>query len=235
MIKLIAFDLDNTLAELGKGIAEKDLKLLKNIERRGIAIAVCSGKPIYYLCGFMRQAGLEHPILVGENGAVIQMDVDLPPEEYYVLPYSKKAEDTIMLMREKITEFLPDIWYQPNQVGLTPFPKGKNEFQIIEDCLSEYENELEDVVVYRHVDSFDIMPVGIDKKRGMEFLGSLLEIRPEETAVVGDGVNDYPMFEYASYAVGVNVEAEERVNVNFTNITEALEHLSEKIAAERTE
>lgn len=225
MIKLMAFDLDNTLAKLGKGIIEMDLHLLREIEKQGVRIAICSGKPVSYLCGFMRQAGLESPVLVGENGAVIQVGVGLPPEIYDILPYSEEAKRTIHWMREKITELLPHIWYQQNEVGLTPFPVNDDEFQIIEGCIQKYKGKMKDVIVYRHVDSFDIVPIGIDKKYGLKYLGRLLQIAPEEIAAVGDGVNDYPMFEYAGYSVGINVKERSRVDVNFLTSTDALRHL----------
>ena len=72
MIKLVVFDLDGTLAPVGKSILPETLKRIKEIEERGIQIAICSGKPPFYLCGVMRQAGIANPVLVGENGAVIQ-------------------------------------------------------------------------------------------------------------------------------------------------------------------
>ena len=54
----------------------------------------------------------------------------------------------------------------------------------------------------------------------------MLDIPPEETAAVGDGVNDYPMFDYAGYAIGVHVADESRVDVNVPDITQALIHLT---------
>ena len=85
MYRLVVFDLDKTLCPLGKGIADENLAMLRALEKTGVRIAICSGKPTYYLCGLMRQVGLERPVLVGENGAVIQFGVDLPPREYEVL------------------------------------------------------------------------------------------------------------------------------------------------------
>ena len=79
MMKLIVFDLDSTLAPVGKGILPETIQMLKEIEKSGIKIAICSGKPTFYTCGLMRQVELEDPILIGENGAVIQFGVDLPP------------------------------------------------------------------------------------------------------------------------------------------------------------
>ena len=225
MIKLIVFDLDNTLAKIGKEMIPKDVELLKQIEHKGVKIAICSGKPTDYLCGFMRQVGLENPILLGENGAVIQFGVDLPPKQFYMLPYSEDAKKTISFLREKIDEVISDMWYQPNLVGLTPFPKNENEFEKIAAILDKYQEKLKDVVVYRHIDSFDITPIGIDKRKGLQYLGEVLEITPEETVAVGDGVNDYPMFAYAGYSVGVNVKEIERVNQNLKSSTDVLEYI----------
>ena len=225
MTKLIVFDLDGTLAALGKGIEAENLKLLERLEEAGARIAICSGKPTYYLCGFMRQVGLKKPILVGENGAVIQMGVDLPPTQYYVAPYSEGAKRSIRLLREAIERAVPGMWYQPNEVGLTPFPRNDAEFAAVQGVIDALADKICDVIVYRHCDSFDITPVGITKKSGLERLGALLGIAAEETVAVGDGVNDYPMFEYAGHAVGVNVKDVSRVDVNFGTAKEALEYL----------
>lgn len=229
MVKLIVFDLDGTLAALGKGIEPQHLGMLRTLEDAGARIAICSGKPTYYLCGFMRQVGLKAPILVGENGAVIQLGVDLPPRDYFVAPYSTEAKRSIRLLREKIEEAVPGMWYQPNEVGLTPFPRNDAEFAAVQGVIDALKNEIADVIVYRHCDSFDITPEGITKKSGLARLGALLGIGAEETIAVGDGVNDYPMFEYAGHAVGVNVKDESKVDVNFAGIGEALGYLLERV------
>ena len=229
MIKLIVFDLDGTLAQLGKGILPEDLALLYRLEEAGARIAICSGKPTYYLCGLMRQIGLKAPVLVGENGAVIQFGVDLPPRDYFVASYSKGAKRSLRLIRDALETAAPDMWYQPNEVGLTPFPKDEAGFDVIQTCLDQLAPQLEDLIIYRHCDCFDIMPDGITKKSGLERLGKLLGIAPEETAAVGDGVNDYPMFEYAGLAIGVNVGEPDKVDRNFASIHEALSFLLKKL------
>lgn len=227
MIKLMVFDLDNTLAKIGKGISIEDIILLRSIEKKGVRIAICSGKPTYYLCGFMRQVELKDPILIGENGAVIQFGVDLPPRDYRILPYSDAAKETIVYLKDAFNALLPGLWYQPNLTGLTPFPSSQEEFDIIAGCMDRNQSQIHDVTVYRHVDSFDITPNGIDKFAGLAYLGELTGISREETVAVGDGVNDYPMFAYAGHAVGVCVADETKVHRNFTSSTEALRYLLE--------
>ena len=227
MYKLIVFDLDGTLAEPGQGIMPENLAMLHSLEERGMRIAICSGKPTYYLCGFMRQVGLKAPILVGENGAVIQFGVDLPPKDYYVLPYSDDARRSIRLLRDTIDQSLPGVWYQPNLTALTPFPKDAHEFDVINRCISAIESQLRDITIYRHFDCFDFIPNGISKKSGLIRLGELLRIAPEETVCVGDGVNDYPMFEYAGLALGIHLTEPQRANYNFPSIRDALQFLTD--------
>lgn len=233
MIKLVVFDLDSTLAEIGKGIVVSDIAKLKEIESLGIKIAICSGKPVSYLCGFMRHVELEMPILLGENGAVLQIGIELPPKERYVFPYSNQAKESLAIVKKEIDVRIPDMWYQPNLVGVTPFPKNDAEFKVIEELLFEKKNLLQDVKIYRHVDSFDIVPKGIDKKAGVHLVAQKMNFRSEEIIAVGDGVNDYPMFEYAGTALGVKVKDEDVVNRNFDNITEVLDFLCKLCREER--
>lgn len=229
MLKLIAFDLDNTLAGVGKPVTARDLELLKKLESSGVRIAICSGKPTYYLCGFARQLGLENPILVGENGVVIQFGVDLPPKQYYTLPCSDAAQRSIELLRRAIVARLPRMWFQPNITALTPFPTCQGDFDAIEDAIASLERELKDVTIYRHFDSYDIMPENITKGSGLAYLAELLGITAADIAAVGDGVNDYPMFEYAGFSLGVGLKEPERADHNVETSTQALEYLLKQL------
>ena len=229
MYRLVVFDLDKTLCPLGKGITDENLAMLRALEKTGVRIAICSGKPTYYLCGLMRQVGLERPVLVGENGAVIQFGVDLPPREYEVLSYSQAAKDSIRRMRETLERELPGMWYQPNVTGLTPFPRDEAEFARLTACVERMRPQMKDVEIYLHCDCYDITPCVITKASGLVRLGELLGISPEETIAVGDGVNDYPMFDYAGLALGVNVEDETRVSRNFASTGEMLRGLLEML------
>lgn len=229
MIKLIVFDLDGTLAEFGKGMLDSNIELLKKIEDTGVNVAVCSGKPCYYLCGFMRQIGLKHPILVGENGGEIVFGVDLPPVVHKVLPYSEDAKRSLRFLRDGFDSLIPDIWYQPNNVGLTPFLKREEDFETVAGFIKENEHKLKDIVVYRHFDCFDIMPEGIDKGNGVKYLANMLKIERDEILAVGDSINDYPMFEFAGFSVGVKVSDTSRVDSDFNTIGEALEFILDKL------
>ena len=63
-MKIYVFDLDDTLAQVGKQAENATVEKLKQLNGK---IAVCSGKPVYYLCGFMRQLGIYDAVLIGET------------------------------------------------------------------------------------------------------------------------------------------------------------------------
>ena len=128
MIKLAVFDLDGTLAEIKEGSTVNTVLALKELENSGIRIAVSSGKPAFYLCGYLRQIGLKNPILVGENGGVIQFGIDLPPEYYEVAKMSKTTKRKLAMLKENLEDEISfSVWCQPDEVGLTTFFKSKEE------------------------------------------------------------------------------------------------------------
>lgn len=228
-MKLAVFDLDGTLAEIGRPILPRTLEAMRELERRGVKIALSSGKPIYYLCGVMRQVGLQKPILLGENGACMQIGIDLPPREHYILPYSEAAAESIALLRTRLKQVLPKLWYQPNQVGLTPFFSTQAENETIARVVEECRPQLHDLDIYPQVDCYDFTPTGISKAEGMRALSAFLNLPLAEIVAVGDGINDYPMFETAGYSIGIHLKDASRVDVNVPDIDAAMALLLRKL------
>lgn len=227
MIKMMVFDLDNTLCEVDREVLPENIALLRELEQQGIQIALASGKPTYYLCGFLRQVGLQDPIMVGENGCVIHMGVDLPPKGFYILPHTQKAKDSLALLQREIAKLLPHIWFQPSIVEVSPFTVIDEEFEAIEALIAKLDDQLGDITIYRHCDCFDILPDNIDKGTGVAYLADLLGITADEIIAVGDSINDFPLFAYAGHSVGVNCTEPERVDRNFTSTNAALSYLLE--------
>ncbi len=223
--RLVVFDLDGTLAPIGQGMSQENIDLLKKISEKGMKIAICSGKPTYYLCGFVRQMGIPDMILLGENGAVIQFGINLPPQIYCTLPYERSVKSALRQIEEDIGDMLPDIWFQPNSVGVTPFPRNEEEFQKIEDYMKEHEELLEGIETFRHVDSVDFVPSGLTKYDGLQKLTQMTGIMADEMIAVGDGVKDAPMFRYAGLSLGIQLPEEDMADRNFASITESMEYI----------
>lgn len=221
-MNLYVFDLDKTLAPIGepipKGVKEKIILL----QQKGL-VAICSGKPVYYLVGLSRQLGIKNLALLGENGAVFQVGSDLPPSLYSRLDYPKESIRESDDIKAKIQSAIPDMYFQPNEIVLTPFPKNEKEFDIVQQIIDG--SEKEHLSVFRHVDSFDILPLGIDKGVGVTHALKILGIPLTSLFTIGDTNNDVPMFRLGGTSIGVSEEIADEVDYLFPNIDKALDFL----------
>ena len=222
----LIFDLDGTLAPVGKGAKAETIEMLKRLEAKGHCVALCSGKPTYYLCGILRQWELNAPVMIGENGGVIQFGVDLPPARFEIFPYGETAKEQLALLKKRIDQaWKGRLWYQPNEVALTPFPYEEACFDCIQAILDRHPEDLTELAVYHHGDCFDILPKTISKAGGVEYLATLLGLTCKDVAAVGDGVNDVPMFRYADLSLGVGNDVRKFASMCFPTVGEALTYL----------
>ena len=228
-IKLAVFDLDNTLAPLGKGIAPSDIALLKALQARGVTLAVCSGKPVGYLSGFFRQAELDELYLVGENGAVIQKGIEYPPAFYKEIELSAETKETLCSLKEEIMRRIDHPFLQPNQFELTVYPRNDAELSAVNAILREREGSMKGVEIYIHSDCVDFIPMGVTKRSGVERLCETLGIPVDEALSVGDGVNDYPMLALTGVSLGINLPDASLVDRNFSSIGEALTYILQSL------
>ncbi len=228
-MKLIAFDLDGTLCPVGCSVLEKDTLTLRELAKRSdVKIALCSGKPTYYLCGFSRQLGTKDAVLIGENGATVVFGVDLPPKTYFHLPLADGVEKKLKKIYEIITENLDDeVWPQPNELAVAIFPKTKGAFDKIEKIIEDNPALFDGIDIYRHFDCYDFSPKGISKFDGLKAVADYLHLTADDVIAVGDGPNDYPMFAYAGTSIGVNYPDSSKVDFNFPTLAVALEKINE--------
>ena len=229
MIKLIFFDLDNTLAPVGLPIPDDCLCRLKELYASGIKMAVCSGKPVAYLNGFARQAGLPGIIMCGENGLTYQFGSDLPP----VLSGHFPVEKSVMLSLEDVKNgfserFEGKYWCQKNEFEFTPFPFREEYFPPMAEYLREKVKGTK-LKVYYQPDCFDVLPDGIDKGSALVNVCGLLGIDTRDTVTVGDHINDYPMFEKSVFSVGISLPDRTKALFSVSSLAEALDKVNEII------
>lgn len=233
MQRLVVFDLDGTLAEIGKSVKAENVEKLKEIE--GYAdVAICSGKPIYYLCGLTRQLGLKKPIHIGENGAVICFGYDLPPSRYERVKVDKNTKSLLAKLRDEIEEKLGDgVWFQPNEVALTPFPRGEKEWGVLDEIVQKYRDVLQGVNVYRQCDCYDFCPCDVDKAVGVEKVMRLLGVSKDGLFVVGDGDNDVSMLRLTGNSYGIDMQDKNVAKINCKTVDEALDAILASLKNEK--
>ena len=228
MLKAAVFDLDGTLCAVGKAILPETLALLDQLQQRGVQLALSSGKPIYYLCGLLRQTGLRDVILMGENGASVQRGVDLPPRFHYRMPVAPHTRAALAGLQEKLeAEFGARIWLQPNQTEVTPFFSDETTHADLRAFLARELNAEElGITVYYQSDCIDLCPTGLDKGSGLAFLCTRMGWDlAAETAAVGDGVNDEPMLRIAGCSIGIGRRPVAGAQFTVPSIQDAITHL----------
>lgn len=222
----IAFDLDGTLAPVGQPVPPVLADGLRRLEQMGHQVAVSSGKPLAYLCGMLRQLELERPALIGENGAAMQLGIDLPPLVRRVLPYPENAREALIRLRRELDlRFDGQVWYQPNEHMLTCFPHHDALFEPIEQVILQSGAPEAGLVVYRHCDCFDIISEGTDKGAGLLELCRMLDTDPADTIAVGDHDNDLPMFLCSGISIGVGASAPAEAKYHFDNALSAIDFI----------
>ncbi len=233
VIRLIIFDVDNTLAELNKPIDDIIINKIKQIEASGTKIALISGKPSAYLCGFARQIGLQTPIICGENGAFINYSSNFPPEKEYINNLGEKEGKLLEGLKSAIiNEFGKKVWMQPNRVNLTIFPKTRKTKNDLSERLAAFSIKpfFKKLRIYEHSDSIEIVSSKINKGRALRKIKSLEKLKKEEIIAVGNEENDIPMFKEAGISIGINFHC---TTYTFPNIKNALEYIIELIQKEK--
>ena len=201
MHRMLVFDLDGTLCPAGKAMDFQQITKLRMLESTGHTIIICSGKPIYYLCGFVRQIGLRAPVLIGENGAMLQFGIDLPPSNGQYLPCSDRAMAQLNTIKTEIERrCAKNVWVQPGEIQLTPFFYNAETERAIEELLYNGNLETDEINIYHQADCFDLIPKTISKAQALILLSNMTGSKQQDFAAVGDGINDIPMFEFCDRA-----------------------------------
>lgn len=197
----LVFDLDDTLAQIGKPVLPENVVLMQALEAAGRQIVLSSGKPVYYLCGLARQLGLSTAILIGETGSVIQGSVSLPPRFHKTTNVTPESLHQMQFIRKALFPYHDRLWYQPNEVALTPFPKDPEMFAILKEITADMTPRLTALDIYPQVDCIDFIPKGTNKGTGLRCLAQMLHATQKDFLVVGDGANDVPMFQFADQSI----------------------------------
>lgn len=201
---LVLCDLDGTLAERDRPAEAEAGAALRWLRDRGALVCLASGKPCAYLAGVARMLGLQDEPLIGENGCVLWMRSQMPTATWHA-PVSPAAAEALRWARHELPrQFGPRIFLQPNEVAVTAFPVDEDA-----DLPGELEEFLQqngtarELQIYRHADSVECLPKGVDKATAARRLMDRLGMLPGRVIAVGDGMNDAPLLRMADVAVRV--------------------------------
>jgi hydroxymethylpyrimidine pyrophosphatase-like HAD family hydrolase len=196
MLQLVAMDLDGTLAEFDNPIKSTTLELLQQLQKVGVKLVLTSGKSASYLAGLVRQSGLKEIIIVGDNGGVIWFSHAFPPPKPIVMEMTPAAIEDLQKVRTALlAEFGDKVWVQPNQVTFSLFGTEGNIEKVFAVCDRVFKEEkIKHLKNFKTAGALDVLPINIDKGVALNRIQKELNIPIKDTAVIGDGSNDFPMF-----------------------------------------
>lgn len=196
MLQLLVMDLDGTLADFNTAIQPKTIELLRKLQSEGVRLVLSSGKEAGHLAGLVRQTGLENVILIADNGGVINYSHHYPPIKSYIFEMTSVATQEMAEVQKALqAEFGDKIWIQPNQTTFSLFGRGVDIKKVYEFCDRVFkEKKIKHLKNFKTGGALDVSPMNVDKGVALKLIQEELNIHLEDTAVIGDGSNDIPMF-----------------------------------------
>ncbi len=232
MIKLFATDLDGTLLVSGKPIAKENIEAAKVAEKRGVTVAIATGRMYKAALPIATELGVDAPIIT-YNGALIKSASGKVFYENYI--GEELALEAIEIARKNnwhLQIYSDDELYYPKENELTKTYESVQSIKgnavgwdgmkahtskitkilTISDVMEESERRrkiLEEtfnnrLTVTSSTSIFaELTNLGVSKASGLRELAKILNISIEETMAIGDADNDLPMLKAAGKSVAM--------------------------------
>ena len=211
--KMVVIDMDGTLLDTNKQISKKNKETIINIQKAGIKVALASGRPLDSLMADALKIELDKydGYLVGNNGQefyafnerkVYRKDA-LPKKAWIdVVEFANKHKLIALGLSQN-----ERIWIQKDDNYAKILNETKDmifdkicikDFPFMED-IEIIANELRNIlindcqVMISDLTTIELVPFGIDKVVGVNYIRDLNHFKNEEILVIGDGENDYQM------------------------------------------
>lgn len=236
MLKLIASDLDHTLLDSEKNIAQETMEALRNAERNGVNLTVATGR-CYTSANRYAQMLSPECKLICYNGALVKDGEETLFEKSLTVELMRRILDFVY--RENLyVQFYEEhkilydtriepIWRDPDidYIGrivvdsfdgyeLKPSPKALIvlEPERLAGTMKKLKEEFGDVLHITNSRTFliEVMMKGVDKAVALKKLAGHLGISSEEVLACGDSGNDLEMLSWAGIGVAM-ANAEQKI------------------------
>ncbi|MHB8075584.1 Cof-type HAD-IIB family hydrolase [Desulfosporosinus fructosivorans] len=231
-IKLIVFDLDDTLLNSNSSISPRTYQAIQQVVAKGIKVTLATGRMYSSAIPFARSLGLGIPV-ISYNGA--QISSYPSGERLFHNPIKQEvARQVMQLCRERqwyIQTYINDVLYvkeidkraelYARITGAKPIPVGDRLYTMlgaptkmlaiaepgeIELLKEGFHTQLGNVlcIAESKPNFLEINDLAVNKGAALRFVASRLNINRQEIMTFGNGINDIEMLSYSGWGVAVS-------------------------------
>ena len=231
MIRLIATDLDGTIINSANECHPSTVEEIKRLRSMGVRFCVCSGRPLDSVVGLLKGWGLENDTdyLIGSNGGeVMELATGKRAEAYPLSPELLRElwdiyEPLGLIPTYQIGMdlYLPVITPQAeivaHRVGINLIQQDVRTMDIEQRIKTLFILNPEDMekaeryaaehpdpryIAFKTApDLFEMTHPMLAKDVGVQIVGAMMHIEPDEMMAFGDTTNDLDMLRYVKYGI----------------------------------
>ncbi|WP_369424170.1 phosphoglycolate phosphatase [Methanooceanicella nereidis] len=189
-------DIDGTITDMKRHVS---LDAVKAIRALPIPVILATGNVICFVRAAAKLIGASDT-MIGENGGVILVGYDSEPMVLADIGRCRQARD--LLMKE-----FP---------GLTPLDEAYRKSELafrrnidVERAKSLVSEKFSDLEIVDTQFALHLKNKNVNKGTGLKKIASIMGLKPENFAAMGDSENDLPMLETAGVSISVGNAAPE--------------------------
>lgn len=192
MIKVVATDIDGTLTNYNDELYIEAISTIRELERRGIKVILCSGNALCVTKALAKYIGCSGPT-VSENGAVVEYKAKMR-----IIGRKDIGREALNELKKVYGENVKESW--------------SNAYRFVDVAIrrnipfDEVEKIVKKVNGAKVIDSgfaYHITDESVDKGKGLLLALKLIEVEPKEVLGIGDSITDLEMLKVCGVKAAV--------------------------------
>ena len=237
-IKMITIDLDGTLLRSDGSVSDHTVKTLQKARQKGVIVAIATGRMYQTAKAYGERLALgDSPMLLFAGGLIETLEskkilfqqtisqqdaqalVNLAREQSWQMQtyiddvLRVELDEPWVRDYERITKvkavICGDEFYRVQGDCNKLLSRGVHEELLGRKALIEKTFPGRFNILFSDLTFLEIMPLGVDKGRGIRRLGEIYQIEPKNIMAIGDSQNDLEMLKAAGFSVAMANAAQE--------------------------
>ncbi|MCX8181767.1 MAG: phosphoglycolate phosphatase [Candidatus Methanomethyliaceae archaeon] len=192
MIRAVATDVDGTITNYKDELYLEAIVAIRNLEKAGIPVILCSGNSLCVLKGLARYIGCTGPT-VSENGAVVEYKAGIR-----ILGRKGISRQVVDELKRVYGQNVTESW--SNRFRFVDMAIRRTiEFEKVQEVVKKFDG----VKVIDSNFAYHITDRNVDKGKGLMRALKFLGIGPEEVAGIGDSITDLELLGVCGFKAAV--------------------------------